>query len=272
MEKKERLKMETSDYNSLEISRDGDLLRVVVDRKDSDVNAVDGGLHDDFTMLFRELKREKDARAVLLSGRGRAFSAGGDFRWFHKHQSAAGAFHLHRDARQLIWDLLEVELPIVTAIHGYAMGLAANIALFTDTIFMSKTARIADPHVKVGVVAGDGGAVAWPLAVGPARAKQYLMTGDALSADEAERIGLVNFVVEDDQLMERAETFARRLAAGAPMAVRYTKLAVNKLVKDALNTAFDASTGYELLTFMSEDHREAVDAFLNKRTPKFSGR
>ena len=264
--------MKTSDYKSIEIQYDGDLLRVIIDRKDSDINAVNGELHDDFTRLFRELKQETGARAVLLTGRGRAFSAGGDFNWFQQHQSAAGAFNLHRDARQLIWDLLEVELPIVTAIHGYAMGLAANIALFTDVIYMSKSSKIADPHVKVGLVAGDGGAVAWPMAVGPARAKQYLMTGDALTAEEAERIGLINFVVDDNELFDQATAFARRLAAGAPMAVRYSKLAVNKLIKDALNVAFDASTGYELLTFMSEDHREAVDAFLNKRPPNFTGR
>ncbi len=260
------------EFASLELTRDGDLLHVVIDRKDSDINAVDEALHKDFAHLFRVLKQEKQARAVLLTGRGRAFSAGGDFNWFAEHQSAAGAFELHRDARQMIWDLLDVELPIVTAIHGYAMGLAANIALFTDVIFMAESARIADPHVKVGLVAGDGGAVAWPLAVGPARAKEYLMTGDPLAAAEAERIGLINHVVPDDELLKAAESFARRLALGAPMAIRYTKLAVNKLVKDALNVAFDASTGYELVTFMSEDHQEAVEAFINKRAPKFTGR
>lgn len=264
--------MESADFTSITIEREQEILRIVLDRPDSSINAVNGAFHDDLAKLFRMLKQEHEPGAVVLLGRGKAFSAGGDFNWFERHQSARGAFDLQRDARQLIWDLLDVELPIVTAIHGYAMGLAANIALFTDVIFMGESAQIADPHVKVGVVAGDGGAVAWPLAIGPARAKEYLMTGDPLSAVEAERIGLVNHVVPDDQLEERAMAFARRLAAGAPMAVRFTKMSVNKLVKEALASAFDLSLAYELTTFQSDDHKEAVAAFLGKRSPTFTGR
>jgi enoyl-CoA hydratase len=137
---------------------------------------------------------------------------------------------------------------------------------------MADTATIGDPHVKVGIVAGDGGVAIWPLALGPARAKQYLLTGDPVRAAEAERIGLVNQVVPAADLQTAALAFAQRLAAGAPLAVRYTKLAVNKLVKDALNIAFDTSTALELLTFHSDDHREALAAIREKRPPKFLGR
>jgi enoyl-CoA hydratase len=139
-------------------------------------------------------------------------------------------------------------------------------------IFAADTASFADPHVKVGIVAGDGGVAIWPLALGPARAKQYLLTGDPLPAAEAERIGLINLVVPADELGAKALAFAERLAAGAPLAVRYTKLAVNKLVKDALNIAFDTSTALEIVTFRSEDHREALAALGEKRAPKFTGR
>jgi len=152
------------------------------------------------------------------------------------------------------------------------MGLGASIALLCDVIFMADTATIGDPHVRVGIVAGDGGAAIWPLAVGPARAKQYLLTGDPLGAAEAERIGLVNRVVPAADLDREAMVFAERLAAGAPLAVRYTKLSVNKLVKDALNVAFDASTALELVTFQSEDHQEALAALREKRAPSFKGR
>jgi enoyl-CoA hydratase len=179
---------------------------------------------------------------------------------------------LRRDAKQLIWDLLDVEVPIVAAVNGPAMGLGASIALLCDVIFMADTAVIGDPHVRVGIVAGDGGAAIWPLAVGPARAKQYLLTGDPLTAAEAERIGLVNRVVPAADLDREAMAFAARLAAGAPLAVRYTKLAVNKLVKDALNVAFDTSTALELVTFQSEDHVEALAALREKRKPTFKGR
>ena len=264
--------MDNADFTCLDLRRDGDVLHVVIDHPDSDMNVVDEAMHHDLTRLFRELKQEDGARAVLISGRGKAFSAGGDFGWFTQLREPRRAFDLRRDAKQMIWDMLDVELPIVVAVHGYAMGLGTSIALFGDVIFMAESAVIADPHVRAGIVAGDGGVVAWPLAVGPARAKEYLMTGDPVPAVEAERIGLVNHVVADEELLERAGECARRLAEGAPMAVRYTKMAVNKLVKDALGTAFDASTGYEMHTMLSEDHVEAVDAFREKRRPRFTGR
>jgi enoyl-CoA hydratase len=259
-------------YTTLETAREGDVLRVTIAHPTSALNAVDDALHHDLTQLFADLRREQDARAVLLTGRGRAFSAGGDFAWFPQLQDPARMEALRRDAKQLIWDLLDVEIPIVVALNGPAMGLGASIALLCDVIFMADTATIGDPHVKVGIVAGDGGAVIWPLAVGPARAKQYLLTGDPVTAAEAERIGLVNKVVPAADLDREALAFAARLAAGAPLAVRYTKLAVNKLVKDALNIAFDASTALELVTFRSEDHAEALAALREKRPPTFKGR
>jgi enoyl-CoA hydratase len=172
----------------------------------------------------------------------------------------------------MIWDLLDIPIPIVAAINGPAVGLGASIALLCDTIFIAESAHVADPHVLVGIVAGDGGAAIWPLAVGPARAKQYLMTGDPVPAVEAERIGLVNRVVPDDALRDEALAFARRLAAGAPLAIQYTKQSVNKVVKEALNLAFDASTALEIVTFQSEDHGEALRALREKRKPVFRGR
>jgi enoyl-CoA hydratase len=258
--------------NCIDLTRDGDVLRVVIDRKDNDLNAVDHDLHQDLTALFPLLQQERSARAVLLTGRGRAFSAGGDFNWFPTLQDPTAMEHLRLDAKQMIWDLLDVHLPIVCAINGPAVGLGASIALLCDVILMASSATIADPHVKVGIVAGDGGTAAWPLAVGPARAKRYLMTGDPVTAAEAERMGLVNEVVPDDELDEVATAFAHRLAAGAPLAVQYTKLAVNKLVKEALNTSFDVATAYEIVTFKSEDHAEALAALREKRPPRFQGR
>ena len=259
-------------FTAIDIDRDGDVLRVTIDRRDSDLNAVDATLHDELTRLFRDLKAERSARAVLLTGRGRAFSAGGDFAYFPTLQEPGRLEALRLDAKQMIWDLLDVHLPIVCALNGPAAGLGASIALLCDVVFMAASATISDPHVRVGIVAGDGGTVAWPLAIGPARAKQYLLTGDPVGAAEAERIGLVNEVVPDDELEERALAFTRRLAAGAPLAVQYTKQAVNKLVKDALNTSFDAATALELFTLRSDDHQEALAALREKREPRFEGR
>ena len=264
--------IEQSSFEMLRVERDGWVLKVTIDRPDSELNAVDDRLHSELASLFAELRNEDVARAVLLTGHGRAFSAGGDFGWFPALQEPGRLEELRRDAKALIWDLLDVELPIVAAVNGPAVGLGASIALLCDVILMADTATISDPHVRVGIVAGDGGTVIWPLAVGPARAKQYLLTGDALDAAEAERIGLVNRVVPAGELDAEAMAMARRLAAGAPLAVRYTKLAVNKLVKDALNVAFDISTALELLTFRSDDHHEALVALREKRPPKFTGR
>ena len=264
--------MPALEFETLQLERVGDVLKVTIAHPTSPLNAVDARLHHDFTALFAMLRREAQARAVVLTGSGKAFSAGGDFAWFPELRDMAALDALRRDAKQLIWDLLDVEIPIVAAVNGHAMGLGASIALLCDVIFMADTATIGDPHVKVGIVAGDGGVAIWPLAVGPARAKQYLLTGDPLTAAEAERIGLVNRVVPAASLADEAMAFAARLAAGAPLAVRYTKIAVNKLIKDALNVAFDASTALELVTFQSEDHREALAAIKEKRPPQFKGR
>lgn len=259
-------------YEALRIDRVDAVLRITIDHPQSPLNAVDDLLHGEFTRLFADLKRESLARCVLLTGEGRAFSAGGDFDWFPTLDNLASLEHLRRDAKQMIWDLLDVPLPIVAAVNGPAIGLGASLALLCDVIWMAESATIADPHVLVGLVAGDGGAAIWPMAVGPARAKEYLLTGDAVPAVEAERMGLVNHVVPDSELQAAALGFATRLAQGAPLAVQYTKQAVNKVIKNALNTAFDASTALEIVTFQSDDHREALAAIREKREPEFQGR
>ncbi|HIG72403.1 MAG: enoyl-CoA hydratase-related protein [Myxococcales bacterium] len=261
-----------SSFRALRIEYIDAILKITIDHPDSALNAVDDLLHTELTRLFAELKRERRARAILLTGSGKAFSAGGDFDWFPSLNDLEKLENLRRDAKQMIWDLLDVPLPIVAAINGPAIGLGASIALLCDTIWMADSATIADPHVRVGIVAGDGGAAIWPLAVGPARAKEYLMTGDPVSAVEAERIGLVNRVVPAAELEAKSMAFARRLAAGAPLAIQYTKQAVNKVVKDALNIAFDASTALEIVTFQSDDHKEALQAIREKRKPDFKGR
>lgn len=257
---------------TIDIRRDGDVLTAVIDNPRSRLNTVDGRLHEDLTALFRMLKREDRAKVAILTGAGGAFSAGGDFAWFPTLRDTGRLDHLRRDAKQLIWDLVDVEIPIVAAVNGPAVGLGASVALLCDVIFMAEDAIISDPHVRVGLVAGDGGTAIWPLLVGPARAKEYLMTGDPLSAREAERIGLVNRVFPADRLMAEAAAFAEKLARGAPLAIRFTKMAVNKLIKDALNVAFDSAAGLELVTFLSDDHQEALRAIAEKRRPDFRGR
>jgi enoyl-CoA hydratase len=251
--------------------RDGDVLVVTIDRPGDDLNRVDGELHHALAALFGRLRGERAARAVVLRAEGRAFSAGGDFAWFPALQEPGAMEDLRRDAKQLIWDLLDVPVPIVVALEGPAVGLAASLALLCDAVFMARSATLVDPHVRVGIVAGDGGTVAWPLAVGPMVAKRHLLTGDPVGAEEAARLGLVTEVVDDGGADAAALAFAHRLAAGAPLAVQYTKQAVNQLVKQALATSFDLATALELATFRSADHAEALAALRERRDPRFEG-
>jgi enoyl-CoA hydratase len=258
-------------YSSVEFERRGDVLRVTLANPRNKLNAVDGEMHAELVRLFEELKTEQAARAVVLTGSGRAFSAGGDFNWMQS-VTADGFYEMRREGKQIVWNLLDVEVPVVAAVNGPAVGLGATLALLCDVVFMADTAIVSDPHVQVGIVAGDGGAVAWPLAVGPVLAKRYLLTGDPLTAADAERLGLVARAVPGDELQSEALAFAERLASGAPLAVRYTKAAVNQLVKQAMATAFDYSTALEVLTFASADHKEALRALSAKEAPRFEGR
>jgi enoyl-CoA hydratase len=168
--------------------------------------------------------------------------------------------------------LLDCRKPVLTAVNGYAMGLGSTVALLGDVVFAARSATFADTHVRMGIAAGDGGQLIWPLLMGVNRAKYYLMTGDRIPAEEAERLGLVNFVVEDDALMERALELADRLADGPALAISASKVAVNQYMKMVSNVVLPLSLKLEEWTMTTEDFQEAVAAFAQKRKAKFSGR
>jgi enoyl-CoA hydratase len=254
------------------IERDGDVIVATIDHPSSPVNAVDGALHHDLGELFRRLKVESSARAVVLVGTGKAFSAGGDMGWFPTLRTVERAHHLRREARQIVWDQLDVEIPIVCGLNGSAAGLGASVALLCDVIVMSERAVIVDPHVNVGLVAGDGGAAIWPLLVGPLAAKRHLLLGDPLTAADALRLGVASEVCPREDVPTRAMAWAQRLAAAAPLAVQGTKQAVNAQIKQALLTSYDVSAALEIPTILSADHVEAVDAYIAGRPPHFEGR
>lgn len=256
---------------TISLERDGHVLIATIDHPDSPMNAVDERLHHEFGELFRILKQEGEARAVVLTGAGRAFSAGGDMEWFPTLRSPDRLHALRREARQIIWDQLDVEIPIVCALNGPAVGLGASIALMCDLLVMADSAAIIDPHVQVGLVAGDGGAAIWPLLLGPQAAKRHLMLGEPLRADEALRLGVASEICTVEEIGPTARRWADRLAAQAPLALQGTKIAVNAQLKQALLTSFDLSTALEMSCFHSADHAEAVAAFVEKRTPTFKG-
>jgi enoyl-CoA hydratase len=254
------------------LSRDMDVIVVTLRHPTSPMNAVDELLHHEFAELFAQLRRDPGGRAIVLTAEGRAFSAGGDFDWFPTLREPGRLDTLRRAAKQMIWDLLDIEVPVVCGLNGSAAGLGASVALLCDLLVMSESAVLVDPHVNVGLVAGDGGAVIWPALLGPAAAKRHLLLGDPLHADAALAAGVAVEVCAPGLVAERALAWARRLAAQPPLAVRGTKLAVNAQLKQALLTSFDLSTALEIPCFLSRDHAEALAAMKEKRPATFEGR
>jgi enoyl-CoA hydratase len=254
--------MNYSDYRTLSFSRSGAVLTVKIHRPEA-LNAVNATLHTELSRVFAQIAQDAAVDAVVLTGEGRAFSAGGDLAWFG-NITPAQLDALFVEARKIIVDLVDMPQPIVSAINGVAAGLGATLALFCDVIYVADDAKISDPHVRIGVTAGDGGAVIWPFLVGMSRAKEYLMTGDSLGAVEAERIGLVNRVVPADQLVEQAQAMAARLATGSRMAIRSTKASLNKHLRDAVNLVLDTSLALEKECFSDPFHKNAIKAFATR--------
>lgn len=225
------------------------------------LNAINWDMHDELERVFVELDHDKSTRAIVLTGAGRGFCSGGDQKSLDKGKLPSPT----RSGRHLIRNMLEVEVPIVAAVNGVAVGLGATLALFCDVIFASPTARFADTHVTAGVVAGDGGAVIWPLLMGPVRAKHYLMTGAFISAEKAASMGMINEVICEGDVKDAAIEYAEMLASGPQESIIWTKYSVNKIIKQYAHLLLDTSAALEMLTFASPERREAVAAFAEKR-------
>jgi enoyl-CoA hydratase len=241
---------------------------VTLDRPDKR-NAIDHKLHEGLERALPELGVDPEVGAIVLTGAGSAFCAGGDLVNFYP--PGTGLLRQFRN-RELNWAIARCEAPLIAAVNGTAAGLGATLALMCDVIFMADTAKIGDTHASVGLTAGDGGQAIWPLLVGPHRAKEYLMAGELIPAAEADRIGLVNHVVPAADVMPRALAYARKLADGAQAAIRWTKLAVNKLVLQQLNLTLELGLATEFMCATTEDSREAGAAFREKRKPVFRDR
>lgn len=260
-----------STYEAIAFRRSGLVLHATFNRPDTR-NAFDAVLGRDVCRLFDDVARDDETAVLVLTGAGRAFSAGGDIERMqqlidHPDLLLKGA----ADNRRLLFSLLDCPKPVIAKINGPAIGLGATIALFCDIVIAAKEAKIADSHVMVGFAAGDGGAVIWPQLIGFARAKEYLLTGDSLIGEEAARIGLITRAVAADELDRVVDEFAQRLAAGAGRAIQWTKLAVNTGLKHSMQQILDTATAYEALSNLTKDHQEAVNAFREKRQPRFTG-
>jgi len=266
-----------TDYNRYEfikVEKEGKLATLTLNRPES-LNAIHPAFHTELENIWADVARDVDINAIILTGAGKAFCAGGDVKGMDSRNDPdeARRYSLRTvsNARRLVQNMLMIEQPIIGAINGDAVGLGATIALFCDVVIAAEKARFGDPHVRVGIVAGDGGAIIWPALIGVSRAKEFLMTGKLINAVEAERIGLVNHAVPPDEVMPKAKELARELADGPTWAIRYTKVAVNKFLTNQVNLILDASLGLEMLTFNTADHKEATSAWVEKRKPQFKG-
>lgn len=262
--------MALDNYSTITFDRAGKVLTVTLNRPDV-LNAVNEELHEELSRVFYDLQTD-EAEVIVLTGAGRAFCAGGDIDWMQRGIDQPETFETTVvEAKKIIFGLLDLEKPVVCRLNGDAVGLGATIALFCDIIIANEDARIGDPHVSVGLVAGDGGAVIWPQLIGYARAKEYLMTGKLVTGREAVGMGLINHAVPRGSLDAETQKMVDRLAGGASKAIRWTKVSVNIGLKQLAHSIMDTSLAYEALSNLSKDHQEAVTAFREKRRPEFTG-
>ena len=261
--------MDFDTYEYLEFHRGDDGVLEVIFGNPEKLNSVTEAGHGELVRVWSEVDQDPETRVVLLRARGRAFSAGGDYEMINEiiedHQTHR---RILKEARELVRNVIECSKPIVSAINGPAVGAGLAAALMADIPVASRSARIIDGHTTIGVTAGDHAAVIWPLLIGMAKAKYYLMTNEPLDGEEAERIGLVSKVVDDDHLESYTRDLASRLASGSSEALQWTKHTLNHWLRMAY-PIFDASVAYEFLGFRGPDAVEGVSAIREKRKPDF---
>lgn len=263
-------------FRSILAERQEHVLTLTLNRPDR-LNAVGDDMHEGLEAILADLRQDNSVRAVVLQGAGRAFCVGGDVKSFAEspavEQTPYEAMQqVTRSAGNLIERFLDVPQPMIAAVQGYAMGLGATLALMCDVMLVAEDAQIADTHVPVGLVAGDGGALAWPLAMPLGAAKYYLLTGERLSGTEAVRLGLALRALPADELQEQAQKMAQRMAALPPLALQGTKRTLNQILRQRSQLVLDIGLQLEAATFLSQDHKEAASAFVEKRSPSFAGR
>jgi enoyl-CoA hydratase len=252
-----------NEYRTILTKQEGSILECRFNRPERR-NAVDGFMHQELVALFRELGTDETANVIILTGEGDAFCAGGDIEHmddqFEKHEE--GHPGLFRDAADLVNAILKVRQPIIAQVNGDAIGLGASLAVLSDIVMMSSTARIGDPHVRAGLVPGDGGLIAWPLLLPLNIAKELLFTGRVLSASEAQTLGLVNHVVSPETLESEVRKLAESLASAPQHALRFTKRILNKILEDRATHALDLGLAFEAVTLGTADHKNAVAKFV----------
>ena len=250
--------------DELIVEADGPI-RVVTMNNPDGRNAFIDPLHEAMRNVWYRIAQDHDARVVVLTGAGSAFCAGGNVPGFIRdYEDVAHRRQSIRDARRLVDEMLSFHLPIVAAVNGPAVGLGASVAVLCDIVLISETAYIADTHVNIGLVAGDGGAATWPFMMSMLRAKEYLFTGERIPAALAVELGLANRVVAPDDLMAEALVLARKLAAQPPQALQETKRALNAHLQQAAATVLPFALSAEAESFATDEIRATIEGFTKK--------
>ena len=233
-------------------------------------NATNFRLHNELTRIWPDIGRDPEVRVAVVTGAGNAFSAGGDFEMIEKAMGNPEVIAQNmQEANDIVYNMIALDKPVVSAINGVAVGAGLAVALLADISIASEKARFTDGHVRLGVAAGDHAALIWPLLMSMAKAKYYLLTCDFLDGKEAERIGLVSLVVPHEELMTKAMEVAHKLADGPQPAIRFTKKALNQWLRLGAHTAFDYSLALEMLGFLGDDVKEGLAAVKEKRAANF---
>jgi enoyl-CoA hydratase len=248
--------------------RDDGVVLITLDRPEV-MNAANVRMHREMAEVWGVVDADDDARASVVTGAGRAFSAGGDLEMIEEMLTDYDALLAQwRDARAVVEKMLDAQKPVVSAINGVAVGAGLAVALLADVSIVGRSARLSDGQARLGVAAGDHAALLWPLLCGMAKAKYYLLTADFVDGPEAERIGLVTRCVADDEVLSEALAVAGRLAAGSSTAVQWTKRVMNQWLRQAL-PVFGESVALEMLGFLGPDAREGLAAVRERRDPRF---
>lgn len=261
--------MDFSTYEQLLFERPGPgILKITINRPDK-YNATDETLHSELARVWLDVDRDPETRVALITGAGKAFSAGGDFEMIERMiGSYERVTEMLTEMADMVYNVLNCSKPIVAAINGAAVGAGLVVALTADISICSEDAQLGDGHVRLGVAAGDHAAIIWPLLAGMAKARYYLLTGEMLNGAEAERIGMVSMAVPREQVVPKAMEVAARIAAGPQLALQFTKKSLNHWMKQAA-PIFEQSAAYEMLTFLGPDVVEGVAALKERRDPRF---
>jgi enoyl-CoA hydratase len=262
--------MDYSDYKELHVRRvESGILEIVMGEEGGKLSVTTARMHAEMARIWLDIDRDPETRVAILRGAGKGFSAGGDLAMVEEMtRDFAVRARVWREAKDLVYNLINCSKMVVSAMHGPAVGAGLVAGLLADISIAAKNARLIDGHTRLGVAAGDHAAIIWPLLCGMAKAKYYLLLCETISGEEAERLGLISLTCEESELQAKALEVARKLAGGAQTALRWTKYSLNNWLRMA-GPAFDASLALEVLGFTGPEAKEGVASHREKRKPSF---